>query len=190
MEQKLKQRLLGTTVLVSIAIIVLPLILDGEGYRAMQLIEIDAPQRPKFKYNQNGFITPLNDLNKRNDLLNPPQPIDVKEFNGNASKAMPLEHEDEAKQGSTPDTPGSESELTTTWVMQVGSFSIEENALAVRKKLEAMDAKNTITEIESEKVNNQEVYVVKIVSDNYETLSEIAQLIKKDYPDAYIKERE
>ena len=190
MEQQLKQRLLGTIVMVAVAIIVLPLLLDGEGYRAMQRIEIEAPQRPEFGYRQDGFTIPLENLNNQNDLLNPPQPIDIKGFNGDATETMPSEEARADEEGGTSDTPDPEAELTTTWVMQIGSFSIEENALAVRNKLEAMEVKNTVAEIETEKVDGQEVHVVKIVSNDYEALSEITQLIKKDYPDAFIKERE
>ena len=83
-----------------------------------------------------------------------------------------------------------DAELTTLWVMQVGSFSIEENALAARKEISAIEAMNTFTEIETETVNSLAVYVVKVISEDYETLSKIAELIKKDYPDAFIKERE
>ena len=240
MEQQLKQRLLGTIIMVAVAVIVLPLLLDGEGYRAMQRIEIEAPQRPEFGYRQDGFTIPIENLNNQNDLLNPPQPIDIKGFNGDAAETKPSEEAraneeggtsdtldseadetkpseearaneeggtsdtpdseaDETKpseearadeEGGTSDTPDSEAKLTTTWVIQVGSFSIEENALAVRNKLEAMEVKNTVAEIETEKVGGQEVHVVKIVSNDYEALSELTQLIKKDYPDAFIKERE
>ena len=187
MEQQLKQRLLGTVVLVAVAVIVLPLLLDGEGYRALQSIEIDAPQRPPFKYQQKDFIVPLKDLN--NEILEPPMPIDVKEFNGDANEPTPPEqNEPEAEPPPTQTTVPSEA--VATWVVQVGSFSIEANAAEARKKLDAMNVENTTTEIEIEKVNGQDVYVVKVVSDDYAALGEITELIKEDYPDAFIKERE
>ena len=212
MEQHIKQRLLGTVVLVSIAVIVLPLLLDGEGYRAMQKIEIDAPQKPKFEYHQEGFTTPLNEPNKQADLLDPPPPIDIKGFNDDLTEppSPPIDikglNDDLTEQPSPPkqidassqnhtspealsDEP-MDAELTTLWVMQVGSFSVESNALAARKKINAMEAKNVFTEINTEMVNDREVYVVKVISDDYEALSKIAELIKKDYPDAFIKERE
>jgi len=192
MEQHIKQRLLGTVVLVSIAVIVLPLLLDGEGYRAMQSIEIDAPQKPKFQYHQEGFTIPLNEPDKQADLLEPPQPIDIKGFND--SMTAPPKQIDAGAQNHRSaeilsDEPA-DAEFTTLWVIQVGSFSVEENALAVRKEINAMEAKNVFVEIETEMVDSREVYVVKVVSDDYEALSEIAELIKKDYPDAFIKERE
>lgn len=183
MEVQLKQRLLGTVVLISVAIIVLPLLLDGEGYRAMQQMEIEAPKRPKFGYRQESFTVPLN------DILTPPQPMDIKGFNDGATESVaPEQKATEADKAL--DAPILAPELTTTWVMQVGSFSIEENALAVRKKLAVIEAENTTIEIETEKVDDKEVYVVKVISDDYETLSKIAHRIKQDYPDAFIKERE
>ena len=193
MEQQLKQRLLGTIVLIAAAVIVLPLLLDGEGYRAMQRIEIDAPKKPPFGYRQEGFTTPLKELNKQNDLLDPPKAIDIKEFNGSATELIPLEQQSASEEeGAAPEmaSDAPETELATTWVMQVGSFSIKENALAVRKKLETTKLKDTIVEMKNETVGGQEVYVVKIVSEDYEALSKFAKLIKQDYPDAFIKERE
>ena len=191
MEQQLKQRLSGTIALVAVAVIVLPLLLDGEGYRAIQNIEIDAPQRPKFGYRQEGFTIPLKDLNEPSDPLDPPPPIDVKGFNGEAVELPEtMDGHEETSAEMPSDAPDSSAELTTTWVMQIGSFNVKENAFTARKKLEAMKAKNTIIEIETEMVDGREVYVVKIVSDDYEALSKVATLIKKDYPDAFIKERE
>ena len=193
MEQQLKQRLLGTIVLIAIAVIVLPLLLDGEGYKVMQRIEIDTPKKPPFGYRQEGFTTPLKELNNRNDLLDPPQAIDIKEFNSSATESILLEQQRATEEeGAAPEiaSDAPEPELTTTWVMQVGSFSIEGNALAARKKLETVKLKNTIVEIDNETVDRQEIYVVKIVSEDYEALGKFAKLIEQDYPDAFIKERE
>ena len=185
MEQQLKQRLLGTVVLIAIAVIVLPLLLDGEGYRALQSIEIDAPQRPKYKYQQEGFTAPLKDLN--NVILDPQPPIDVKQFNATEDKQSALEPSDSnSKTNRAP----LEAEATTIWVMQVGSFSVATNAEEVRQKLLALNVENTVVEIEMEEVNELDVYVVKVVSSDYQALSKVAGLIKKDYPDAFIKERE
>ncbi len=192
MEQHIKQRLLGTVILVSVAVIVLPLLLDGEGYRAMQSIEINAPQKPKFEYHQKGFTIPLNEPDKQADLLEPPPPMDIKGFND--SMTAPPEPIDASAQN----RPSSEmlsdepadAELTTLWVMQVGSFSVEENAFVAREKINAIEANNMFVNIETEMIDSREIYVVKVVSDDYEALSEIAELIKKDYPDAFIKGRE
>ena len=186
MEQQLKQRLLGTVVLIASAVVVLPLLLDGEGYRVLQDIEIDAPKRPPFDYQQKGFTVPLKELNTRGDLLEPPKPIDVKGFNDNGGEAASLEQDE----GSEKPDPDAEAEPTTTWVIQIGSFSVEENASAARKKIATLDTKNISTEIEKEKVNGQDVFVVKAISDDYQSLSQFAESIKKDYPDAFIKERE
>ena len=195
MEQQLKQRLSGTVVLVAVAVIVLPLLLNGEGYRALQRIEIDAPQRPLFNYRQKDFTIPLQELNEQTDLLNPPQPMDIKGFDDNKEEAVYSE-EDNIGGRSVPmlepsaKPPTANSELTTTWVVQVGSFSVEANALEVHKNLAAMNTENIAAEIETEKVNGQDIYVVKVISDDYAALSKVAELIKKDYPDAFIKERE
>ena len=195
MEQQLKQRLSGTVVLVAVAVIVLPLLLNGEGYRALQRIEIDAPHRPLFNYRQKDFTVPLQELNEQADLLNPPQPMDIKEFDGNREEAVYSEEDNIGEQSApmlepSAKPPTADSELTTTWVVQVGSFSIEANALEARKNLAAMNTENIAVAIETEKINGQDIYVVKVISDDYAALSKTAELIKKDYPDAFIKERE
>ena len=199
MEQHIKQRLLGTVVLVSIAVIVLPLLLDGEGYRTMQSIEVDMPQKPPFEYRQEGFTIPLREPDKQADLLEPPPPMDIKGFNDDMIEPPPPKPIDASVQNRpSSEIPSSEilsdeppdAELTTLWVMQVGSFSVEENALAARKEINALEAMNVFTEVETETVDSRKVYVVKVISEDYEALSKIAELIKKDYPDAFIKERE
>ena len=53
MKQHLKQRLLGATVIVSLAVIFLPAIFDGDGYRQLSRVEIDVPERPRMSFEQN-----------------------------------------------------------------------------------------------------------------------------------------
>lgn len=53
MKQHLKQRLLGATVIVSLAVIFLPAVFDGEGYRQLSRVEIDVPERPHISFEQN-----------------------------------------------------------------------------------------------------------------------------------------
>ena len=200
MEQQLKQRLLGTVVLVAVAVIVLPLLLDGEGYRALQDIEIDAPKRPPFDYQQEGFTVPLKDPNTQDGLLEPPKPIDIKGLNDKDGKAVSPGQDEENQQlddsnqevsdKQPKSQPDIKTEPTTTWVIQIASFSIRANAAIARKKIAALNTKNITTEIEKEKVNGKDVYVVKAISDDYKSLSQFAESIKKDYPDAFIKERE
>ncbi|MBC6413450.1 MAG: hypothetical protein GDA45_00725 [Chromatiales bacterium] len=188
MEQQLKQRLLGTVVLVAVAVIVLPLLLDGEGYRAMQSIEIDAPQKPPIKYQQEGFMVPLKDFNST--VLEAPQPLDIKQFDATDGESKPAQPNATATEATTENVPPIENQATTTWVMQVGSFSIAKNADEVRKQLLGLNVKNTAIEVEPKKIQGLDVYIVKVISDDYRTLSEVAGLIKEDYPDAFIKERE
>ncbi len=53
MKQHLKQRLLGATVIVSLAVIFLPVVFDGDGYRQLSKVEIDVPERPRLSFEQN-----------------------------------------------------------------------------------------------------------------------------------------
>lgn len=53
MKQHLKQRLLGATVLVSLAVIFLPIIFDGGGYRQLSKVEVDVPEQPHISFEQN-----------------------------------------------------------------------------------------------------------------------------------------
>lgn len=53
MKQHLKQRLLGATVIVSLAVIFLPVVFDGDGYRQLSKVDIDVPERPHISFEQN-----------------------------------------------------------------------------------------------------------------------------------------
>jgi len=264
-EKHLKQRLLGTVILVSVAVIVLPLVLDGSGYKALQERQINAPPAPAIQYHKDGFTDPL-----REGLLQAPTPIEIKEHDAKgdaantlveqsdryqqppergadkstdtaagtatdaaAERAAKTASEESAKGASPPDTatdtatdaatdaPPDATEddsaanmsadtslasppkdtskelpqddgaakAATVWVLQVGSFSVEANAVATHKNLQAMDMQQAVVELNSEQIKGQKVYVVKISSSEYEALSKIANRIKKDYPDAFIKER-
>ncbi len=53
MEQQLKQRLLGATVIVSLGVIFLPIIFDGDGYRQLSDVELEIPEQPRISFEQN-----------------------------------------------------------------------------------------------------------------------------------------
>ena len=52
MEQRLKQRLLGAVVIVSLAAIFLPLVFDGEGYQQLSRVDLEAPLSPRISFDQ------------------------------------------------------------------------------------------------------------------------------------------
>ncbi len=120
---------------------------------------------------------PSMDTKGFNDSMTaPPRQIDASEQNYPSPEILLDEPED--------------AEFTPLWVTQVGSFDVEEDAFVAREKIIAMEALNVFISIETEMADDREVYVVKVLSDDYEVLSEITELIKKDYPDAFIKGRE
>ena len=53
MEPHLKQRLLGAIVLVSMAVIFLPILFDGDGYRQLSNFEFNIPEQPRISFDQN-----------------------------------------------------------------------------------------------------------------------------------------
>ena len=50
MDQALKQRLVGATILIALAVIFLPLLLDGEGADGQRTQPIEIPDRPEVEF--------------------------------------------------------------------------------------------------------------------------------------------
>ena len=52
MQQQLKQRLLGAAVIISLGVIFLPVIFDGDGYRQLTGVDLDIPEQPHISFDQ------------------------------------------------------------------------------------------------------------------------------------------
>ena len=152
MDRVLLKRLLGAGVLVALAVIVLPFILQGEGYKAS--LKTDIPVRPQPPQPlDTSMVEPPAEVRER---LQPPPPLPVRELppdapEGVAEKApestggtgeagaavvLPLQtpavsEPRPAAEPAQPVEPPRPSDLGP-WMIQLGSFSAESNALNLR----------------------------------------------------------
>jgi DedD protein len=152
MERRLKERLIGASVLVMLAVILIPMILDDTATTETRITESNIPQRP-----EQGFaseIVPLPDreppVRQGEEAPAPGQPV-AREAPANA--VLPAARVPERTVAGS-DTPRTETPILeapakpttgpvpvpervglSAWVVQLGSFSSEENAKALGQKL-------------------------------------------------------
>lgn len=107
MDKTLQQRLVGAVVLVALGVILLPALLDGDGYSSRHDRDIQIPAKPKFTIVEEEKLKPVvvaTPMDARRETLEqartsaPPKPIQ-------------------------------------SWTLQVGTFSQEDNALSFRTSL-------------------------------------------------------
>ncbi len=146
----LKQRLIGAAVLIILAVIFVPMLLDGES--PTTITETNIPPKPDGKFSSK--IIPLDEIT---------QPV-LPETPPAASSATPQPAEIEpAAALSTAPAPAPASAKPQSapgaWVVQLGSFSSEQNALALRNQLRA---KGYTTFVEKTKSGATALYRVNV----------------------------
>lgn len=105
MEKKLQQRLVGAIALVALGVIVIPVLLDGSGYKSRHEKTVFIPDKPFFPPMSQTKVKPI------------ATPIDKKK------------KQVEKKKKSKPAKP------IQSWALQVGTFGSKENANKFRDKL-------------------------------------------------------
>jgi DedD protein len=162
MDISLKQRLIGAIVLIALAVIFVPMLLDGSGHKEQVAMGLDIPPEPEFKFEEP--LPSLADITsdqaetlsrpRTPQLSQPTQQTNVSEdkstpssddaSNVQARKAPPAErhatsaiHFEPARDVESKLEPHSVSTLSNTpvWVAQVGSFKKKDNATALIDKL-------------------------------------------------------
>lgn len=129
----LKQRLVGAVVLVILAVIVIPMLLSGEGHSPLTKSNIPPPPASEFS----SKIIPLEDIPPTGSLN--PVPAEL----APVVKPVPLAPAPPAAQKAPAQVlsmPGSRvdkapSATATGWVVRLGSFANEQNAHALRDQL-------------------------------------------------------
>lgn len=140
MDQPLKQRLIGATILISLAVIFVPMLI-GEEPAYKKSISIDIPESPK---DFDSRILPLPE--QKNEVLaevqvNGKEPIKI------IKPKIPAPPKIKPVEG------------ITAWVIQVGSFSDEKNANRLSDKLKKAGY-TAFVEISSNK--NGDIYRVRV----------------------------
>jgi len=133
MERRFKERLIGASVLVMSGVIFIPMLLDNTSGDDVSITETNIPARPKDDFNSR--IVPL----QGSDLT----PIPVEHELPAQTEPM-VEVLEEAPEPIAEKTPAIEEDKkqispkhmgATAWVVQLGSFSNEENAKGLNEKL-------------------------------------------------------
>ncbi|VAW89000.1 hypothetical protein MNBD_GAMMA18-2192 [hydrothermal vent metagenome] len=173
---RIKQRIVGAVILVSIAVIVLPMILSESGEREISSSNI--PQKPEnwvkteiIPLEIKKLPDPADSVQRRVDQKsNSAESANIKEPS-EIIMASPVEEAvtaPEAKPVVKPKPPKTVSprepkkpEVIATvsgWVVQVGSFSSQSNAMALRDKLEASGFNTFVERVDG----NNIVYRVRV----------------------------
>lgn len=105
MDKALQQRLIGAIALVALGVIIIPVLLDGSGYKSRHEKTVKIPDRPSLPTSGQTRVKPI------------ATPIDTRK------------KEAEIKKKTEPAKP------IQSWALQVGTFGKESNAVAFRDKL-------------------------------------------------------
>ena len=167
MEANIKNRLVGIIVIFALAVIFLPMILDGSGMHK-EKFEIVIPPPPVVDSNQQ-FDTKIIELNARAEAIPELEQRYVDEVSSeNRVKRTPVTDEMPEKQGqkseSTPSTTTAVAEPARvggiSWVLQIGSFQDRKKALVQRDRLRKSNIAAVF--IEQFNVDNKPSYRVRL----------------------------
>jgi DedD protein len=146
----LKQRLIGASVLIALAVIFVPMFLDGAGHRERIAQNMHIPPEPKFKFEEK--IPPLPEIGSerlrapeddpvfgfRPEPESAPLPKSSSVDTKSPAKVVTKEKPETAKRETTALASKQKSESRAVfkgWVVQVGSFRQKGNAIALRDRL-------------------------------------------------------
>lgn len=170
----MKQRLVGAVVLVSLAVIFIPMLLDGGDKSGMPAFGSNIPDKPDYKFEPLDIpLEPVTEIPEDKPLLvekappeapAPEQKLPEKKpaekppvvAEAKAPAAKPLVTKTPAPATKSSPKPAQE---TVAWVVQVGSFSSAENAMRLRDKLRAGNYKAYVEKL---KAGEGTVYRVRI----------------------------
>ncbi len=139
MNEHVKQRLVGAVVLVSLAVIFIPMLLDSGEQGGMPVFGTNIPKKPNYQFEP--LDIPLEPVKP----IEPEKPVLVDKAEP-APKAKPVLQKTEQPAPAKPAKPplvvkADEADKPAidgaAWVVQVGSFSNSANALKLRDKLRA-----------------------------------------------------
>jgi len=169
-DQNTKQRLVGITVVFALAVIFLPMILDGSGVRENTL-EVVIPPQPVVKFNRE-FEKKIVEMQAKVEKLPTLEPQFVDEKSSTSENKVEQEtakanqKDSTAKKNQFPSNTKTQPEVEValvggdTWVLQVGSFKDHKKALSQRDKLRKSHIAAVF--VEQFKIGNEPIYRVRL----------------------------
>lgn len=142
MEFLLKQRLVGAAVLIALAVVIIPMLLDGSGRDVIR--DIPPAPRPSTPLGQDAGVdehVPLPPPEDGGQVVTDEGPVPHAQAGDGADEP---ESAPEPGGASAPERPAPEpapAAAPEAWVIQVGSFSEQDKAMALRDRLRAADFK-------------------------------------------------
>jgi len=169
MDQNIKNRLVGIIVIFALAVVFLPMILDGSGVRKDKF-EVVIPPSPVVEANPE-FDTRIIELNAEAEAIPELEQHFVDEVSSPeqvepaaATKEIPVEEKADSEVAKAPATPTAAVEPTKvggdSWVLQVGSYQERKKALVQRDKLRKSNVSAVF--IEQFNVNQKPSYRVRL----------------------------
>jgi len=158
---KLKQRLTGAVILTSLAIIILPLLLDGTEQGRVEVIT-QIPEPPQIDLKD----ISVNDVSRK-----------IEQMERASEARLPQEVVDETDYEAEADFIFDKNNLPVNWSIQLGSFQNEENATRLREELRKQNYRSYILHA---RTNEGEIYRVFVgPSSSKEALNEMATEIEE-----------
>ena len=169
MDQNIKNRLVGIIVIFALAVVFLPMILDGSGVHKDKF-EVEIPPPPIVEANPE-FDTRIIELNARAEAIPELEQRFVDEVSSAepaepaaATSETPAEKKVDSAAAKAPASPTAAIEPPKvggdSWVLQVGSYQDRKKALAQRDKLRKSNVSAVF--IEQFNVNNKPSYRVRL----------------------------
>ena len=184
MDDGLKKRLLGATVLVSLAVIFVPMLFEKEQVDDSAIIESSIPLPPEDRFSTDllplesedisrppAQITPLTEIGNKSDIVSngnnkvlamkpekmpEPEPMQTSVVTNMPLQSKPIEKENSSNKTESPPLNRSSD---PSWVVQVGSFSNRKNADKITSQLKK---KGYPTFIEQADINGNTVFRVRV----------------------------
>lgn len=196
MDILLKQRIVGAIVLISLAVIFIPMLLSGKTDLLTKQLNSNIPPKPSYeirrpeiavnekpseKPEQPSFARPESEKVKQQPILDaekvspktinpsvsppvdvskvPPEPSSSKKPSELTSPKTETPAPDKLAPAKSTQTTKENAQLATSWVVQVGSFSKEKNAITLRDKIQKVGISSFISEAQS---STGRVYRVRV----------------------------
>lgn len=164
MDVLLKQRLVGATVLVALGVIFVPLILEGPSQTLVPEMEaLPEPEDQVISAPLESFPAP-DAIPAEPDtaiILTDPQPAAVSEAPAEPAQpvAEPEPEPEPVAAAPEPETKPAKSAPLGSWVVQMGSFSSEQNARRLRDKLRK---NGFVTQVEKARIDGKQRFRVRV----------------------------
>ncbi len=165
MEAKLKQRVIGAVVLTTLAIIVLPMLLDGSAEDRAR-VYATIPEPPQIELKSLTVLQVRQRMEKMEQASAERLPVET------AEEDLPEPDEDKPYQLDV-------NQVPVSWTLQLGSFAEKDNATRLRQSLRDSQFRSYILTADSSKGMVYRVFVGPMLSKN--RLTDFARDIEGDF---------